>query len=87
MVTQKKKIKVKSYSGYRGEETPRSLILEDKNINVVEVIKTWIEEDQVNRRRLRCFHLKGRDGLEHIIYYDEESTEWYYRFREVKEKI
>lgn len=80
MSPEKKKIKVISYSGYRGEEIPRSFILEDKDIGVSEIIKMWIEEDQ-NRKRLRGFHIKGSDGIEYILYYDEEKTEWYYRFK------
>lgn len=81
MSSEKKKTKVISYSGYRGEEIPRSFILEDKNIEVSEIIKMWIEEDQENRVRLRGFHIKGSDGSEYILYYDEEKTEWYYRFK------
>lgn len=80
MSPEKRKIEVISYSGYRGEEIPRSFILEDKNIGVSEIIKMWIEEDQ-NRGRSRGFHIKGSDGLEYILYYDEEKTEWYYRFK------
>jgi len=73
------RIKVMSYSGYRGEEIPRSLILEDKNIDVLEILKSWIEEDFMSRLRKRVFNLKGSDGLEYTIYYDENSMEWFYK--------
>ncbi len=81
MLQEDRKIKVVSYSGYRGEEIPRSFKLGDEIIEVVNIIRMWIEEDQMSRKRLRGFHLKGSDGSEHSIYYDEKSAEWYYKVR------
>jgi len=79
--TKDQKIKVVSYSGYRGEEIPRSLIIDGKKINVVEIIKTWIEEDLMTRKVRRAFYLKGSDGLKHTIYYNENSMEWFYKIK------
>ncbi len=74
----KAKIKVISYSGYRGEEKPKVLIFENKSIDVVKILRFWIEEDYGNRGRKRGFYVKGSDGLMYTIYYDENSMEWFY---------
>ncbi len=72
-------IKVMSYSGYRGEENPRTFILQNKKIEILYILKSWIEEDYLSRERKRFFRIEGSDGLEHTIYYDEESMDWFYR--------
>ena len=35
-------IGVECYAGYRGEQTPRTLILGDRRIGVVEVVDAWL---------------------------------------------
>jgi len=70
-------IGVITYSGYRGEETPRSFIFEGKKIEVSEIIRMWIEEGIKDRVRKRFFKVKGIDGFEYEIYYDEKVKEWF----------
>ena len=72
------KIEVIAYSGYRGEETPRTIFLPDKKIEVLEILKRWVEEGAGDRERKRFFRVKGKDGFEHKIYYSEGSMEWFY---------
>jgi hypothetical protein len=72
------KIEVIAYSGYRGEETPRIIILHGKRIEVAGVLNRWIEEGSADRERKRFFNIKGSDGSTHKIYYDEKVTEWYF---------
>lgn len=72
------RIKVIAYSGYRAEETPRTIILHDKKIEVFEILNRWIEEGFEDRARKRFFKVKGSDGNTHKIYYDEEAKEWFY---------
>ena len=74
----KEKIEVVAYSGYRGEETPRTIILHDEKIEVVGILKLWTEEGVGERARKRFFEIKGDDGNRHKIYYDEKATEWFY---------
>ena len=71
-------IEVIAYSGYRGEETPRTIILHDKTIEVVEIQNMWIEESVEERTRKRFFIVKGSDGIVYKIYCDEKVMEWFY---------
>jgi hypothetical protein len=71
------KIEVAAYSGTRGEELPRSFILDDHRIEVVQIIDMWIEEKLEERSRKRFFKVKGSDGYTHKIYYDEATMEWF----------
>ena len=71
------KIEVITYSGYRGEETPRAFILRGKRIEVVQILRRWLEEGVEQRTRKRCFEVRGSDGREHRVYYDEIGLEWF----------
>jgi len=71
------KIEVIAYSGYRGEETPRAIILHGERIVVIEILKQWIEEKLDERERKRFYQVKGSDGILHRIYYDEKTMEWF----------
>jgi hypothetical protein len=72
------KIEVIAYSGYRGEETPRTMIFRDKKIEVKDILNRWVEEGAGDRERKRFFRVKGTDGFEYKIYYSEGSMEWFY---------
>ena len=71
------RIKVVAYSSYQGEETPRSFIFQGKEIKISEILSMWIEESLEDRVRKRLFKVKGIDGYEYKIYYDEEVKEWF----------
>ena len=73
------KVRVTAYSGNRGEETPRALVLGGKRIEVVEIQETWIEEGVGDRRTRRFFKVRGSDGGIHKIFYDEQTAEWYHQ--------
>ena len=70
-------IKVTAYSGYRGEETPRELILHGNKVEVAEILNAWIEAEAESRSLKRFFEVKGNDGLIHKIHYDEDKKEWF----------
>ena len=76
------KIEVIAYSGYRGEEIPRAMIIRDKKIEVKEILKRWVEEGAGDRERKRFFRVKGKDGFEHKIYFREGSMEWFYVYKD-----
>lgn len=40
-----KEVKVIAYSGYKANERPLRLILDDKNLEVVRVLDRWVGED------------------------------------------
>lgn len=71
------RIRVIAYSGSRGEETPRSFVFQGMEIKVSEILSMWIEEGLEYRVRKRFFHVKGIDGYEYKIYYDEKVKEWF----------
>jgi len=76
------RIKVITYSGYRGEETPRAMILQGERIEVVGILSRWTEEGGGDRARKRFFIVKGSDGIPHKIYYGEKTMEWFHRVEE-----
>ncbi len=71
------KIEVIGYSGYREEETPRTIVLHGERIEVTEILKRWIEERSEDRSRKRFFKIKASDRAVYVIYYDEEVKEWF----------
>jgi len=72
------RIKVIAYSGYRGEETPRIILLCGERIEVIEILSRWSEERSTDRARKRFYRVRGNDGFVHKIYYDEKAMEWFY---------
>jgi hypothetical protein len=72
------RIEVTAYSGYRGEEIPRAMILHNEKIGVVEILSSWMEEGLRDRTRKRFFKVKGSDGNLYKIYYNEKLMEWFY---------
>jgi len=64
------KIEVKCYSGYRGEETPHSIFLDVKKIQVKKILDMWLAPDH------RYFKLLGSDEGVYIIRYDVEECFW-----------
>jgi hypothetical protein len=71
------KINVIAYSGYRGEEAPRTIFLQGKKIEVIEILRQWIEERSDDRTTKRFYQIKGGDGVLYRIYYDEKAMEWF----------
>ena len=64
------RVRVDCYAGHRGEETPRTLIIGNRRVDVVEVLDRWLAPDH------RYFKLKGDDGSVYIIRYDARSDAW-----------
>jgi len=76
------KIDVIAYSGYRGEETPRTIFLHEKKIEVLEILKTWTEEGVKDRKRKRVFKVKGSDGMIYTVHYGEKFMDWFCKVEE-----
>ena len=70
-------IEVVAYSGYRGEECPRLFITRGEQIEVIAILNMWIEENVKTKKRKRVFLVRGSDGHEYTIYYDEEMKQWF----------
>lgn len=69
-------VRVFAYSGYRGEELPRAIVIGDQRIEVVEILELWVEEGFEDRSRRRFFKIRGSDGEVRELRYDEEEKEW-----------
>jgi hypothetical protein len=63
-------IEVDCYAGYRGEQTPRTLRLDDRCIEVDQVVDQWLAPGH------RYFKVRGDDGHIYIIRHDGQSGEW-----------
>jgi hypothetical protein len=61
---------VECYSGHRGEQTPRTLILGDGRIAVAEMVDAWLAPDY------RYFKLRGSDRSTYLVRHDERSSTW-----------
>ena len=64
------KIRVECYSGYKGEETPRRLIIGEQEIGVVKVLDQWLAPDH------RYFKVEGDNGSIYIVRHDMTSLQW-----------
>ncbi|HYA90284.1 MAG TPA: hypothetical protein VEK32_02165 [Thermodesulfobacteriota bacterium] len=71
------RIEVIAYSGYRGEETPRTVLYRWKRIEVIEILKQWLEARSDDTEIRRFYQIKGSDGHLYKIFYDEKSMEWF----------
>jgi hypothetical protein len=63
-------LRVECYSGYRGEETPRWLLLGARKVEVVDVIDRWLAPE------CRYFKVAGADGARYIVRHDTGSACW-----------
>ena len=64
------RIKVRCYSGYKGEQTPRSILFNDKEIQVNEILDMWLAPDH------RYFKFSDSDDEIYIIRHDTEGCFW-----------
>jgi hypothetical protein len=74
-----KRIEVITYSGYRGEESPRAFMLNGEKIEIARILDMWVEEGVEDRTKKRFFKVKGSDGYTHKIYYNEKIMIWFYQ--------
>jgi hypothetical protein len=63
-------IGVECYADHRGEQTPRTLILGDRRIDVAEVVDAWLAPEY------RYFKLRGADGNTFLVRHDERANTW-----------
>lgn len=70
-------IEVIAYSGYKAEESPRFFFLDREKIEVLRILKMWIEEGVDDRQRRRFFKVRASDGYVHTLYYDEGIRHWF----------
>jgi len=57
-------VRVECYAGHRGEETPRRVRFDDREVELVELVDCWLAPDH------RYFKMKGADGATYILRHD-----------------
>jgi hypothetical protein len=67
------KIKVKTYSGFKADEKPSSIIFNEKEIKLKEVIPLGKIKDTVGSNRREFFAVTENDELLKLIQWDDES--------------
>ena len=80
------RIDMGSYSGQKGEESPRVFFVHGEKITVMNILRMWIEEAVQDRSRKRFFSVEGSDGFVHTLYHDEQADGWFYRGFECKSR-
>jgi hypothetical protein len=64
------RVDVACSAGHRGEQTPRTLILGERRLDVAEVLDAWLAPDH------RYFKLRAADGDTYLVRHDERSDTW-----------
>jgi len=62
--------RIECHAGHRGEETPRRFDLEDRTVEVTEILARWTEPDA------RLFRVRGDDGRAYVLRLDERRQRW-----------
>ena len=71
-------IKVLAYAGHKGFEKPKAFYIDNDRIEVKEILSSWCEGDIDPKVYIkRYFKIKGDNGYEYTIYYDEGSGVWF----------
>jgi hypothetical protein len=63
-------LEVECYAGYRGEETPRRFRLGERQIEIAEVLDSWLAPDH------RYFKVRDADGDLYILRHDAGAHRW-----------
>jgi hypothetical protein len=69
-------LSVDAYSGYKGEETPRSFTLDGKKLHVHEVVDRWYSETH------SYFRVHASDGQRYVLRFDLDENCWELVMRE-----
>jgi hypothetical protein len=71
-------IQVECYAGAKADEIPRRFVLDDRRIEVAEVLDRWFQvESKPEWPRADYFKVRGSDQHEYLLKHDLESDEWH----------
>jgi hypothetical protein len=65
------KISVQCYAGHRGEQEPRAFRIDDREVGVSDVQRSWIAPGG------RYFGVRGDDGRHYVLRHDEQTGDWH----------
>lgn len=63
-------VRVECYAGHRGEQEPQRFFLDERAVEVEEIIDRWLAPDH------RYFKLRDPDGATWILRHTEGSGDW-----------
>ncbi len=63
-------VRVECYAGHRGEETPRRFFLDERRVEVAEVLDRWLAPDHA------YFKVRGNDDAVYILRHDDVADAW-----------
>jgi hypothetical protein len=63
-------VQVECYAGYRGEQTPRALVLQGRRLELVTVLDQWLAPDH------RYFKMADPEGHIFILRHDVTADRW-----------
>ena len=61
---------VEAYAGYKGEETPRSFVIDGVRLRVADVVERWYTETH------SYFRVTASDGRRYVLRYDLDDERW-----------
>jgi hypothetical protein len=61
-------VQVECYAGYRGEQTPRAILLDGRRIELVRLLDQWLAPDHR--------YSKTADGDVYILRHDSSADRW-----------
>ena len=64
-------VAVLAYSGYRGEQEPRAMVVAGARIEIDKIVRRWREPEG------RCFEVLDRDGVVHVLLCAESDLTWW----------
>ncbi len=64
-------VEVECYAGYRGDESPRVLIVRGQPYPVADILRQWQEPGR------RYFKLRLSGGDERLVYHDAAADSWF----------
>ena len=70
------RVKVRCYSGFKAAERPLGFVLRGRELPVVEVERSWREEDASGRARWARFRVRAGDGGLYLLSRGEDTGEW-----------
>jgi hypothetical protein len=63
-------VRVRSYAGYRAEESPQRFFIGKREVKVVEIIDRWLDP------AYSYFKVRGDDDGIYILRYSQDSDAW-----------
>ena len=78
LVLRKMEVKVRFYSGYKGEQRPVTWVHRGETRHVTEILSRWIEQRlQPGEGNKRYFRVRADDNQHYLLCFDDRTLEWF----------